>query len=99
LNFFENIATVQFDHRLLAYSTLASSAALLLTARRIGFANLPPPVRKAVHSVVGMAGVQALLGISTLMMLVPVPLGVLHQVHSCALLLPLWCSDSTRPLA
>ena len=80
-NFFENIATVQFDHRMLAYSTLAASGGVLVAARRAGFSSLPPPVRKAAHSLVGMAGTQAALGISTLMLYVPTALASLHQVR------------------
>ncbi len=81
LNFFENVATVQFDHRMLAYSTVIAAGAVMVTARRAGMASLPPPVRKAAHSVTGMAATQAALGISTLMLYVPTSLASLHQVR------------------
>lgn len=59
-------------------------AAVMLTARRNpagGLKGLPAEVRKAVHSVTGMAVTQAALGISTLMLYVPVPLATIHQVN------------------
>ena len=116
-NFFENTATVQFDHRMLAYTTIASVATLMVAARRGGrWSQLPRRAQKAITATTHMVGVQvrlhglcscqnlggsvcvahvrvhvrtamvaarfqALLGISTLMMYVPVHLGVTHQVR------------------
>ena len=52
-NIFENTATVQFDHRTLAYATLASVAALHAAASRGagGRAALPPRLRVALDAV------------------------------------------------
>lgn len=118
-NFFENTATVQFDHRMLAYTTLASVATLMVAARRGGrWAELPRRAQKAITATTHMVGIQvrlilprgvhhpprglsrapprltnalllpaahqALLGISTLMMYVPVHLGVTHQVRTAS---------------
>jgi cytochrome c oxidase assembly protein subunit 15 len=79
-NIFENTATVQFDHRILAYSTLATVGALTVAARRPGMWNLlPQRARSAVNAmgvtVLGQVG----LGITTLMMYVPIGLGTAHQ--------------------
>lgn len=79
-NVFENTATVQFDHRMLAYSTLATVGALTLAARRPAlWSALPGRTRAAVNAmgatVVGQVG----LGITTLMMYVPIGLGTAHQ--------------------
>lgn len=86
-NFFENTALVQFDHRLLAYSTLAAVGALHARVASIGGARaLPPAVRMATRVVAGVAVVQLCLGISTLLLYVPVSLGAAHQAGALALL-------------
>ncbi len=76
LNVFENLATIQFDHRLLAYLTLATVTVTWLTGRRH---PLPQQARHAINALFAAALVQAGLGISTLMLVVPLPLAVLHQ--------------------
>jgi cytochrome c oxidase assembly protein subunit 15 len=75
-NFFENIPTVQFNHRMLAYAVLIAVAAYSImglrektSARtRVGFTLLP----------IAALG-QATLGITTLLLSVPVWLGAAHQ--------------------
>ena len=75
-NLFENIATVQFNHRMLAYAVLVAVAAYcwlalrekLIARRQQAFALLP---------VVVLA--QAILGIATLLLAVPILLGAAHQ--------------------
>ena len=59
-NFFENTATVQFDHRILAMSTAAAIAATYGVARRnpLVWAVLPSSSRSALTATVGMAGAQ-----------------------------------------
>ena len=49
-------------------------------------AALPPLVRASVHAAFAMVNVQVLLGISTLLYLVPIPLAAAHQAGSVALL-------------
>lgn len=91
-NFFENTATVQFDHRMLAYSTLLSAGAVLVTARRGGaWKHHTPRVRRGVLALVHAVGAQAALGISTLVMYVPVPLAACHQAGA----LVVWSSVLT----
>jgi cytochrome c oxidase assembly protein subunit 15 len=83
LNWFENIIAVQFDHRMLAVATV--SAVFLLWA--VGLrANLPKPARKALHGLLAAAVLQAALGISTLLMVVPIPLAAAHQAGAVLLL-------------
>lgn len=75
LNFFENPATVQFSHRVLAMTTLT----LALAAWIIGRRQLPPGTRGPLHVLLAAVAVQVTLGISTLLLYVPVWLGTLHQ--------------------
>jgi cytochrome c oxidase assembly protein subunit 15 len=79
-NLFENTATVQFDHRALAYSSLAGVGALhAAVARAGGRAALPPPVWRGAVLVAGAVAAQATLGVATLVTYVPVALGAAHQ--------------------
>lgn len=80
-NFFENIATVQFDHRLLATLVLISGMLLWASTRK-----LPTALRLRAHLLLGMIGVQVILGISTLLLHVPVPLASAHQAGALILL-------------
>ncbi len=83
LNFFENIATVQFDHRLLAITVLVAVTVFWHNARK---APLTTGQCRAVNAVAAVAAVQVALGISTLLLEVPVLLAVLHQAGAVALL-------------
>ncbi|TFK43254.1 electron transfer protein 1 [Crucibulum laeve] len=86
-NIFENPTTVQFDHRVLAISTYIATAALFAQTFRPALrAALPPLTRTAMAAAFAMANVQVVLGISTLLYLVPVPLAAAHQAGSVALL-------------
>jgi len=76
LNFFENIAAVQFDHRLLAELVLLSVVGLWFYAKRFELADR---VRLGFNLMLGMVCIQFILGVSTLLMVVPVSLGVAHQ--------------------
>ena len=82
-NFFENIATVQFSHRLLATLVFFSIVALWLVSGR---QPLPTPVRQGLHALLATALLQVTLGISTLLLHVPVPLAVAHQGGALLLL-------------
>jgi cytochrome c oxidase assembly protein subunit 15 len=82
-NFFENIATVQFDHRLLATLVFAGVCLLWLGTRRSG---LERQLRIGLHALLAAAVLQVSLGISTLLMHVPVPLASMHQAGSVLLL-------------
>jgi cytochrome c oxidase assembly protein subunit 15 len=75
-NWFENVAAVQFDHRLLASLAALSAVGLWLAGMRTA---LPYPMRWALHAVVAAAALQFGLGISTLLLVVPIPLAAAHQ--------------------
>jgi len=76
-NWFENSAAAQFDHRLLAEITWLAIAGSWLWSLRC---DLDRRARLALHALFAMATLQAALGIATLLLVVPLPLAVLHQV-------------------
>jgi cytochrome c oxidase assembly protein subunit 15 len=82
-NWFENVAAVQFDHRLLAMATLSAIALVFAAGMR---AQLPRPARTALRVLFAAALVQVALGISTLLLVVPIPLAVAHQAGAVLLL-------------
>ena len=82
-NWFENVAAVQFDHRILAMTTVGSVIVLWLAGWR---AALPAPARRALHALLAVALLQLLLGISTLLLVVPIPLAAAHQAGAVLLL-------------
>jgi heme a synthase len=94
LNPFENPVTAQFDHRVLASSLVALLLLFRLGARR---AALPPRARLALDLLPLMAILQASLGISTLLLVVPVPLAAAHQAGALALFtIALWLCHELR---
>ena len=82
-NWFENIPAVQFDHRLLAITTAGAVVLLWLLGWR---AVLPRPARLALHALLAVAALQITLGISTLLLVVPIPLAAAHQAGAVFLL-------------
>jgi len=76
-NFFWNMATVQFDHRLGAWLLFFLVPLLWWKVRRAE--RVPARARLASDGLVAMVAVQIGLGIATLLLLVPVPLAVAHQ--------------------
>ena len=76
LNFFENIAAVQFDHRILAEMVLLFVIGLWFYARRF---ELVGRAKLGLNLMLGMVAIQFALGVATLLMVVPVSLGVAHQ--------------------
>ncbi|WP_372523425.1 COX15/CtaA family protein [Sulfuricaulis sp.] len=81
-NPFENIATVQFNHRLLAYLLCLVIPVFWWRAMRVA---LPARARLAVHFLTGWLAVQVLLGIATLLYVVPIPLAAAHQAGALVL--------------
>ncbi len=75
-NLFDNIATVQFNHRILAITTFALIVAYCLKIPRNG---LPARVKKSIIALLHTASLQVVLGIATLLLVVPIPLAVAHQ--------------------
>ena len=82
-NWFENIAAVQFDHRLLAMTTVGSVLILWLAGWR---SALPGPARLALHAMMAVAAMQFALGVATLLLVVPIPLAAAHQAGAVLLL-------------
>jgi heme a synthase len=82
-NWFENVPAVQFDHRLLAMTTVAAVLLLWLAGWR---AALPRPARLALHAVLAATILQFALGVSTLLFVVPIPLAAVHQAGAVLLL-------------
>lgn len=82
LNVFENPAAVQFNHRVLAIATfLAALAAWAVVCR-----SADARVVRRMHLVACAAVLQLLLGITTLLLAVPIALGVAHQGGAALLL-------------
>jgi len=95
-NFFENTATVQFDHRNLAYTTFFYTVGLFAVSRRApNWKVLTPSSQHAYYAILAAVTGQVLLGISTLMMFVPVELGALHQAGALTLWTTLLYSQHT----
>ncbi|MEK9670892.1 MAG: COX15/CtaA family protein [Rhodospirillaceae bacterium] len=92
-NLFEDRATVQFDHRVLAMTTVAAVLAFWLGIRRSG----NPGLRRAGGVALAAVAVQAGLGISTLVNGVPLVLAALHQAGAVVLLTAvLWAAHQAR---
>ncbi len=81
-NFFDNMTTVQLDHRILAITTLLAVAAFWFKARSV---DMPSRTRPAVNALLHTAILQVALGITTLLMSVPVILGATHQAVAMVL--------------
>ena len=75
-NFFENITTVQFNHRKMAYLVLALAALHAFSLQRIADDGR---VSASAWALLAALLGQAALGIWTLLQVVPVPLGIAHQ--------------------
>jgi cytochrome c oxidase assembly protein subunit 15 len=82
-NWFENAAAAQFDHRLLAEATWAAALLVWLRARSL---DLPRRARAALRALAALATVQVGLGIAALLLVVPLPLAVAHQIGAMLLL-------------
>ncbi len=75
-NAFDNLTTVQFDHRVLALTTLASVLVFWLLRVRARFSARS---LAATHVLLGVAFLQVTLGVSTLLLRVPLALAAAHQ--------------------
>ena len=89
-NFLWNVATVQLLHRALFWLLLVLVPLLWWQARRT-------PAQLAAHHLLGMFLVQAVLGVATLLLAVPVALGAAHQAGAVLLLAAaLWTAQATQ---
>ena len=82
-NLFENTVTVQFIHRMTAYCVVAWAIWTFMSIRRIPISK-GTFARKTAHYVLAGVTLQAMLGIATLLTVVPVALGALHQLGALA---------------
>lgn len=88
VNWFENPAAVQFNHRVLGVLTVVVAVALWLYGRRFALAAT---ARRALNGLALVAFAQFALGVATLLAVVPVWLATLHQGGAIALLsLAIW---------
>lgn len=81
-NFFDNMTTVQFDHRILAITTFVAIVVYWFRARR---ADLPARARRSTNALLHTSILQVVLGISTLLLAVPVWLATSHQAVAMVL--------------
>ncbi len=91
---FEEVATVQFHHRVLAMVVFLAVAAFWAVSVTL---RLTPRQRLAVHALVAMMVIQVALGISTLLMIVPIYLAAPHQAGAVLLFtFALWVAYELR---
>lgn len=94
LNWFENVTAVQFNHRLLAVTSVACALPLWLWSLR----QEEGAVRRAGSFLALAACAQLALGIAALLSAVPVWLGALHQAGAITLLTAtVWLLFTLRP--
>jgi cytochrome c oxidase assembly protein subunit 15 len=81
-NFFENVMTIQFDHRMVAYLLLGAALVHSLDAQRTG------PFSAALYGafVFALVTAQAMLGVVTLLHASPFTLSLLHHVGAVVVL-------------
>ena len=88
---FEDILTVQFDHRIMAYFSVAGAIFIYLVGR-----NVPGPSfrNRILTLLAAVAVLQMILGITTLLSVVAIPVAVLHQAGAilffCCAVLAYW---------
>ena len=82
LNWFENVAAVQFNHRLLATLTALAAIGTVL----YGMRRSTGPVRTALHWLGVAVLAQYGLGVATLLYVVPIGLGAMHQAMAMLVL-------------
>jgi len=93
-NFFENVVTIQFTHRLLTMLVFVSVVAFWFKTLN---QELPGRTRIVLHCLLAAVILQVTLGISTLLLVVPVPLAAAHQAGALILLTAmLWARHEFR---
>lgn len=90
-NFFDNITTVQFDHRLIAWLLIFLVPWFWFNAIRTP--GLPASARLACHLFLLALMIQVGLGITTVLLAVPLPFAAAHQAGAVLLFTAaLWCT-------
>jgi cytochrome c oxidase assembly protein subunit 15 len=82
-NVFENVVTVQFDHRVLALVVFAGTVGLWAACLRPG---VTAGARTWAHAALAAVLLQLALGIATLLAHVPITLAALHQANALLVL-------------
>ena len=82
-NFLYNMATVQFTHRAIAWLLIFLVPFFWWHARR---ATPDARARLATHALLAVLALQITLGVSTLLLVVPIPLAAAHQAGAVLLL-------------
>ena len=83
-NFVDNLTLVQFNHRMAAYLLVAVALLHALDARR----SLPGSgLARRAAGIAGLSLAQAALGVTTLLLAVPLWAGLAHQVFAMAVLM------------
>lgn len=82
-NAVENNAMIQFIHRTMGWIIFAFSIVLFVKSKKV----LNFVQKRSLTLIVVMVFVQFLLGVSTLLMMVPIPLAIAHQAGACLLLI------------
>lgn len=83
LNFFEGKSGVQFVHRTLAYIVVLMILIIWNQSKKLTLTDLQ---KKSINYLIILVGLQFLLGVFTILLQVPVWLGVAHQVGAFFLL-------------
>jgi cytochrome c oxidase assembly protein subunit 15 len=93
-NFFDNMATVQFDHRMIAWTLATLIPVFWYKSRKL---PLSGSARLACSLLLIMLAIQITLGISTLLLVVPLPLAAAHQAGALLLFTAaLWTNHQLR---
>ncbi len=97
-NFFESVPLVQLTHRLLAYLTVLGALGLFVGSGAYGTrSGLSREARLVMWLVLGATLAQFALGLSTLLLFVPIPLAAAHQGGALLLLTTLiWATHALR---
>ena len=100
LNLFENPLTVQFDHRMLGYTVVLAT---ILQASWLALRRAAPELVTSAFILMCLALLQATLGVWTLLLAVPIELGLAHQAGAillfAAALYHLWLTlGATAPV-
>jgi len=82
LNLFENPLTVQFDHRMLGYAVVLAT---ILQAGWLALRREAPELVTSAFILMCLALLQATLGVWTLLLAVPIELGLAHQAGAILL--------------
>jgi len=100
LNLFENPLAVQFDHRMLGYAVVIATLAQFAWLRLRGSDGA---LLASALTLTLLAVLQALLGVWTLLLAVPIVLGLAHQAGAIAVfiaaLVHLWLARQSLPAA